>query len=134
MKEERDVGGVNISNREIFKKMISEDMIGAKIPVILGQGEEFSAMKVGSKDELELMKKIRNNPKVKGAIPEVGPDERAIQIKPVCLLMGYIYGLLSKEELNNPKLMQDIFTIMRTMPSYINIIIAECMTLIGMLR
>jgi hypothetical protein len=36
MKEERDVGGVNISNREIFKKMISEDMIGAKIPVILG--------------------------------------------------------------------------------------------------
>jgi len=134
MKEERDIGGVNTSNREIFKKMISEDMHGAKIPVLLGQGEEFSSMKVGSKQELELMKKIRNNQKIKEAIPETGPDERAIQIKPVCLLMGYIYGLLTEDELNNPKLVEDIFTIMRTMPSYITIIIQECMTLISMLR
>ena len=91
-------------------------------------------MKVGSKEELALMKKIRNNEKVMKAIPEVGPDERPIQIKPVCLLMGYIYGILSQEELANPKLMQDIFTIMKTVPSYCTIIIWECMTLIGMLR
>jgi hypothetical protein len=48
--------------------------------------------------------------------------------------MGYIYGLLSKEELADPKLMNDIFTIMRTMPSYITIVIMECMHLIGLLR
>lgn len=36
MKEERDIGGVNTSNRELFKNMISEDMHGAKIPVLLG--------------------------------------------------------------------------------------------------
>lgn len=78
MKEERDIGGVTTANREIFKKLISETMMGAKIPVLLGQGEEFSTMKVGSKKELELMKKIRNNQKVQSAIPEVGPDERPI--------------------------------------------------------
>jgi len=49
MKEERDIGGVTTANREIFKKLISESMMGAKIPVLLGQGEEFSTMKVGSK-------------------------------------------------------------------------------------
>ena len=53
-------------------------MMGAAIPVIIGQGEEFSSIKVGSKQELELMKKIRNNSKVQKAIPEVGPDERPI--------------------------------------------------------
>ena len=48
--------------------------------------------------------------------------------------MGYIYGLLTQEELADPKLMQDIFTIMKTVPSYCTIIIWECMNLIGMLR
>lgn len=74
--------------------------------------------------------KIRGNEKVQGAIR----DDVDVQIKPLCLLMGYIYGLLSSEELNNPKIMEDIFKIMRTVPSYITIMIQECVVLIGMLR
>lgn len=64
MKEERDIGGTSTANREIFKNLISEKMMGAEIPYIIGQGEEFATMKVGSKQEMEIMKKIRNNSKV----------------------------------------------------------------------
>ena len=109
-------------------------MVGSKIPAILGQGEDFESMKVGSKEELQMMMQIKNHEKVKGAIPEENADGRAVQVKPVCLLMGYIYDILTKEQLDDPKIMQDIFTIMRTLPSYITIMIQECMTLIGMLR
>lgn len=91
-------------------------------------------MKVASKKELDLMMKIRNHKKVQGAIPDQRADGKPVQIKPVCLLMGYVYGLLTNDELSDPKIMKDIFNIMRTIPSYITIMIGECMTLIGMLR
>lgn len=35
-KEKRDIGGVSAANRDIFRKLISEDMIGSKIPATLG--------------------------------------------------------------------------------------------------
>jgi len=114
--------------------MLGEDTIGAKIPAILGQGEDFGGMKVTSKKEMELLMKIRNHEKVQGAIPEERPDARLVQTKPVCLLMGYVYGLLTREELDDPKIRADIFAIMRTIPSYITIMIQECMSLIAMLR
>jgi len=45
-KEEKDLGNVSTENRRLFNEMIDSDIIGKKIPGILGQGEEFVKMKV----------------------------------------------------------------------------------------
>lgn len=39
---EKDQGGVELKNREIFAKLIDETMMGKVIPGILGQGLEFA--------------------------------------------------------------------------------------------
>ena len=49
--------------------MIDSDMVGKKIPGILGQGEEFVKMKVRNQQELDMMKQIKTSPVVKEAIP-----------------------------------------------------------------
>jgi hypothetical protein len=55
-------------------------------------------MKVRSKEELEVLKRIKQEDKVKDAIPK--PNEKKggqpVQVKPICLLMGYMYDILEK--------------------------------------
>ena len=48
-----------MENRDLFRKMLDHDTMGMKIPAILGQGEDLIPMKVKSKEELELIKKIK---------------------------------------------------------------------------
>jgi preprotein translocase subunit Sec63 len=56
---EKDVGGVDVDNRKIFTELINENMIDKHIPGILAHSHEFATMKVRSKDELEVLKKIK---------------------------------------------------------------------------
>jgi hypothetical protein len=56
---EKDVGGVDVDNRKIFTELINENMIDKHIPGILAHSQEFTNMKVRSKDELEVLKRIK---------------------------------------------------------------------------
>ena len=66
---EKDVGGVDVDNRKIFTELINENMLMKHIPGILAHSFEFSTMKVRSKDELEILKRIKEFDQVKEAIP-----------------------------------------------------------------
>lgn len=72
---EKDVGGVDIDNRKIFTDMINENMLMKHIPGILAYSVEFSQMKVRSKGELDILKKIKETEAVKEAIPKAN-DKR----------------------------------------------------------
>jgi len=72
---EKDVGGVDIDNRNIFTDMINENMLMKHIPGILAYSVEFSQMKVRSKEELDILKKIKETEAVKEAIPKAN-DKR----------------------------------------------------------
>jgi hypothetical protein len=56
---ETDVGGVDVDNRKIFTELINENMIDKHIPGILAHSYEFAGMKVRSKEELEVLKRIK---------------------------------------------------------------------------
>jgi hypothetical protein len=71
---EKDVGGVDVDNRKIFTDLINENMLGKQIPGILSQSTEFSLMKVKSKEELEILKRIKAIEEVKEAIPKQKPN------------------------------------------------------------
>ena len=45
-------------------------------------------------------------------------------MKPICLLMAYMYDILSEEDKADPGIAQDIDTILRSIPSYIDIMLS----------
>lgn len=73
---EKDVGGVDVDNRKIFTELINENMLMKHIPGVLAHSYEFSQMKVRSKDELEILKRIKELDEVKEAIPTSKQDAK----------------------------------------------------------
>jgi hypothetical protein len=51
-------------------------------------------MKVSSKDEFEVIKIIKSYDEVKKTISKPNEKRSPVQVKPICLLMGYMYNLL----------------------------------------
>ena len=98
---EKDVGGVDIDNRKIFTDMINENMLMKHIPGILAYSVEFSQMKVRSQTELDILKRIKTMDAVKEAIPKANEKRGAPQVKPICLLMAHMYGVLEPSDLAN---------------------------------
>jgi len=118
------VGGVDIENRKIFSALINENMIGKHIPSILSYSMEFSRMKVRNQKEFDLLKRIKSKDEVKDAIPKQNPNKPPLQVKSICLLMAYMHNLLTEEEKQNPDIAADIDTILRTIPSFIDIMLS----------
>jgi len=125
----KDVGGVAVDNRKVFTELINENMLGKQIPGMFAQAVEFSAMKVRSKDELAILSRIKMNDNVKEAIPKQKPGRAPVQVKPICLLMGYMYGLLKDEDMDLEGIKQDLEDILRSIPSYMDIMLSQTMML-----
>ena len=84
--------------------------------MIIRNQKEFDILKV-LKQKDEVKEVIPKQPKDKGARPQ-------IQVKPICLLMAYMYDILSEEDKADPGIAQDIDTILRSIPSYIDIMLS----------
>lgn len=109
-------------------------MIGKHIPSILSYSTEFSRMKVRNKDEFELLKRIKAKEEVKDAIPKQSPNKPPIQVKSICLLMGHMHDLLTEEDRKNPEIAADLDKILKTIPSYIDIMLSQTMMLSQMYK
>ena len=120
---EKDVGGVDIDNRKRFTDLINENMIGKQIPGILARSLEFMAMKVRSPEELQILKRIKGDERVKEAIPKQTDKTEALQVKPICLLTGYMYGLLKDSDHENEGINKDLEFILKILPSYLEIML-----------
>ena len=112
-------------------------MTGKQIPGILAQSQELSRMRVKSELELKVLQRVRGNEAVKEALPKVPAKKDAkdnkeqpnIQVKPICLLVGYMNNLLTDEELANEGLKKDLEVILRSIPSYMDIMLTQTMML-----
>ena len=76
-----------------------------------------------------MMKKIRELPEVKEAIPKNKLEERDINIKPVCLLMAYMLGVLEPYGLTGEETEKELEIILRAVPNYLDIIIQATVAL-----
>lgn len=132
---EKDVGGVDVDNRKIFTELINENMTGKQIPGILAHSQELSAMRVRSEGELQRLRRLRSDDAVKEALPKVsakkdkqGQDSQ-VQVKPICLLVGYMNGILTDDDKADEGLAKDLETILRAIPSYMDIMLTQTMML-----
>jgi hypothetical protein len=59
-------------------------------------------------------------------------EEMAVQIKPICMLMAHMHGYLEKYyDMNDPKVQKELETILRKIPSYLDIMIMTTMWLVN---
>jgi hypothetical protein len=97
-----DLGGVDIDNKMVFCKqiMINEKMQMKDIPGILARSFEFSVMRVRNREEQDIIKKITGIDKFKEFV-NTKEDVRKgpIQLKPICLIAGYMYNVFDKKDL-----------------------------------
>ena len=66
---------------------------------------------------------------VKDAIPKQNPNKPPLQVKSICLLMAHMHNLLTDEDKKNPDIAADLDKILRTIPSYIDIMLSQTMML-----
>lgn len=74
-------------------------------------------MNVRNKPEFEILKRIKAEEVAKDYIK---PN---VQVKPVCLLVGYMYNLLKDEDLQNENIKKDLEAILKAFPSYMDIML-----------
>lgn len=67
---EKDVGGVDVENRKIFSELISENIQGKHIPVILSYSAEFRKLVCRNEEEFKILKKLKQRDEVKEVIPK----------------------------------------------------------------
>lgn len=66
---------------------------------------------------------------MKDAIPKPSDKKVNVQVKPICLLMGYMYDILEDQDLSIDTIAADLETILRSIPSYIDIMLSQTMAL-----
>jgi len=69
------------------------------------------------------------NEEVKEAIPKQKPDRPPVQVKPICLLKGHMLKLLTEEDLAIESVRNDLETILRAIPSFMDIMLSQTMML-----
>jgi hypothetical protein len=127
--KETDVGGVTTDNRAVFMELIDGDMLGKKVLGILSQGLELHNIKVKSKQELQTLMQLKSRPEIKEALPSVSTvkfldQEKQIQVKPLCILMAHMLDIIDDHfDPNDPEFQKELETILRVVPSYLDIMI-----------
>lgn len=104
-------------------------MLMKHIPGMLAYSVEFSQMKVRSQEELDILKRIKQMDAVKEAIPKGNEKRGPPQVKPICLLMAHMYGVLEKSDYANEGISADLEKILRSVPSFFDIMLAQIMML-----
>jgi len=61
-----------------------------------------------SEEELSILKRVRSIETVKEAIPKASEKRGNVQVKPICLLVGYMYDILTEEELSREGIKADL--------------------------
>ena len=75
-------------------------MIIKNIPLILARTEEMAELKSKSKEENELLRKIKSDPNVQEFLPKtVSRNTANMNLKPILLIAGHLFDL---PEVRNP--------------------------------
>jgi hypothetical protein len=133
---QKDVGGIELETRQIITELIDEHIDLKRIPGMLQFSSEFQAMRVRTKDELAVCKRLREHEKIKQYIPKINnPRFPEVQVKPIVLLAGFLHGILDEEkDLKVGDLNDDLDRILKVIPSLIEIIIEQTLMLNALFR
>ena len=122
-----------MDNRKQFNELMNEHVMGVKIPGILGQGIEFKKIRAQDDKERAMLTAVCQDQNFLMSLPRNEDPEKQleIQVKPIFLLQAHMHGYLEKYyDVNDPKVQKDLETILRNIPSYLDILIMTTMHLV----
>lgn len=93
-------------------------------------------MRVRTKEELAVCKRLRENEKIKQYIPKINnPRFPEVQVKPIVLLAGFLHGVLDEEkDLAVGDLNEDLNKILKDIPTLMEIILEQTLMLNNLFR
>ena len=66
---------------------------------------------------------------MKEALPKPTEKRKIVHVKPICLLMGYMYDILEDSDLKVGSIGDDLDLILRSIPSFMDILLQQTMGL-----
>lgn len=91
-------------------------------------------MRVSSQEELTVCKRLKSLDAVKGFIPMKREGMPEIQVKPIVILVAHMYGLFNEGEMEVGKIRENLDSILKTMPSLMEILLEQTLMLSQMFR
>jgi len=87
----KDEGGVLLENKRLYGSKLNENLIPKNMPQILAMAIEFQKMGAKDKDEMEALKKLKDNEEIRELLPKtVSRNTKNMNLKPLLLILGHL--------------------------------------------
>jgi translocation protein SEC63 len=107
----KDEQGVLLENKRIYGSKLNENLLVKNIPAILAQSIEFQSIGARSKEEIALIKKLKDNEDIDELMPKTqSRNMKSLNIKPLVLILGYLMG---DEGVKHPSFKEGLNAILR---------------------
>lgn len=107
----KDENGVLIENKRIYGAKLNENLLPKNVPLVLASCYEFQAIGAKNKDEIALIKKLKDNEEIDELCPKVqSRTMKDMNMKPLLLILGHV---MRDENVRNPVFAEGLSTILR---------------------
>lgn len=121
----KDESGVLLENKRMYGARINENLIVKNVPLILAQSKEFQSIGAKGKDEIALLKKLKENEDLDELLPKVqSRNMKDMNMKPLLLILGHV---LKDENIRNPIFKDGLREILKQGVFHLNMMIDVAM-------
>ena len=87
----KDEGGILLENRKLYGSKMNENLIPKNMPQIMAMALEFQKLGAKDKNEMELLKKLKDNEEIRELLPKtVSRNTKNMNLKPLLLILGHL--------------------------------------------
>lgn len=128
----KDEFGVLIENKRMYGAKLNENMIPKNVPMILAQCIEFQAIGAKNKDEMTLLKKLKDNDDIDELLPKTqSRNTKDMNMKPLMLILGHVFR---DENVRHPLFAEGLSEILRQGVAHLNMMIDVAMEINAIAR
>ena len=89
----KDEGGVLLENKRLYGSKLNENLLPKNMPQIMAMAIEYQAMGAANKEEMDALKKLKDNDDIKELLPKtVSRNTKNMNLKPLLLILGHLHG------------------------------------------
>lgn len=113
----KDEGGVLLENKRLYGSKLNENLLPKNMPQIMAMAIEYQAMGAKSKEEMDALKKLKDNDEIKELLPKtVSRNTKNMNLKPLLLILGHLHR---DENVNHPIFRESLNTLLKTSIAHI---------------
>jgi len=108
----KDEGGVLLENKRLYGSKLNENLLPKNMPQIMAMAIEYQAMGAKNKQEMDALKKLKDNDEIKELLPKtVSRNTKNMNLKPLLLMLGHLHR---DENVNLPIFRESLSMLLKT--------------------